>query len=549
MNFAQRLLILFTCLFTSGYVFSQQKFTRYDYLHGKLNPLRTCFDVKHYDIHVKVNPAKKYISGKNEISFRVIKDFNRFQLDFSSEMVIDSIVYNHQKLSFQRDSNATFVNLKSKLKKGTRQAISVYFSGNPHVAKKAPWDGGFVWAKDSSGYDWVGLACEGIGASIWLPCKDHWSDEADSMDMHLSVPSSLVGVSNGRLVDTSTTLIKGYKTYHWKVVNPINNYSISINAGHYVHLADGYYPRYSFMPYPLDLDYFVLSYNKTKAAMHFRQVQDMLQCYERFFGVYPFWEDGYKLVETPYWGMEHQSAVAYGNDYYNNRYNFDFIIIHESAHEWFANSITASDPADMWIHESFTTYAEALYVECTMGMEASVKYLKEQKKNIENKEPMIGPRDVYYHGRTDNDIYYKGTWMLHTMRSVIDNDSAWFAALKGFCARFKNKIITTNDVLKYFNEVTGRKWDAFFQQYLYTASLPVFEYRTSVNSEGNIVLKYKWSNTVKDFDMPVKVTMTKGKWDVVTPLKSWQLIDLNFFEEKDFKIQTDHYLIDVKKLQ
>ncbi len=525
---------------------AQQPFTKYDYLHGKITPLRSCFDVKHYDITLKVEPKKQYISGSNSITFSVVKDFQQLQLDLFSVMRIDSICFYGKKVSFTRDSNAIFIDLGIKLKKQTTGTLNVYFSGKPPVAKKAPWDGGFVWAKDSTNTDWVGLACEGLGASCWLPCKDHWSDEADSMDMHLRVPSSLVGVSNGRLMG-KVELDNGFTQYNWKVRNSINNYNISVNIGAYAHLHDTYTPKFSRDSVQLTLDYYVLSDNAAKAREHFKQVPKMLEAFEHYFGSYPFGEDGYKLVETPYWGMEHQSCVAYGNDYQNNRYDFDFIIVHESGHEWFGNSLTANDPAEMWIHESFTTYSEALYVEYFMGYQKAQQYLKEQAKNIENKEPLIGPYDVYYHGRADNDIYYKGSWMLHTLRSAIDNDTLWFSMIKELCTTFQKQNVSTDEIMAFLSAKSGMNLKPFFKQYLYTASLPVFEYKIEERGERNLMMSYHWVNMVKGFDLPVKLTATKGVYETVTPQKSWQLIDLNYFNENDFKIEPNKYLIEIRK--
>ncbi len=532
----------FICFFTT--INAQQPFTRYDYLHGKLTPLRTCFDVKHYDITLKVEPTQQHISGNNAISFLVVKDFQQLQLDLFSVMQIDSICFYGKKTSFTRDSNAVFVDLGIKVKKGSSGKLVVYFSGKPPMAKKAPWDGGFVWSKDAANTDWIGLACEGLGASCWLPCKDHWSDEADSMDMHLQVPSSLVGVSNGRLMG-KVELENGFTQYNWKVRNPINNYNISVNIGAYTHLHDTYIQKDS---QELTLDYYVLSDNAAKAKEHFKQVPKMLEAFEHYFGAYPFGEDGYKLVETPYWGMEHQSCVAYGNDYKNNRYDFDFIIVHESGHEWFGNSLTANDPAEMWIHESFTTYSEALYVEYFMGYAKAQQYLKEQAKNIENKAPLIGPYDVHYHGRDDNDIYYKGSWMLHTLRSAIDNDTLWFNMIRELSTTFKKQNVSTAQIIAFFNARSGMKLDHFFKQYLYTASLPVFEYKIEDRGERNLVMSYHWVNMVKGFDLPVKLTATKGTYETVTPQKSWQLIDLNYFDENDFKIEPNKYLIEIRKI-
>ncbi|MES2779081.1 MAG: M1 family metallopeptidase, partial [Bacteroidota bacterium] len=542
----QYVFILFW-VFLSLNIHAQQKYTKYDYLHGELTSLRTCFNVKHYDIQLRVQPATKFIAGSNTITFSVEKDFQKMQLDLFSVMQIDSMLFYGKKVSHKQDSNAVFVDLGIKVKKGASGKLTVYFSGHPPVAKKAPWDGGFVWTKDSSGKDWVGLACEGLGASCWLPCKDHWSDEADSMDMHLQVPNTLVGVSNGRLIGQKE-MQDGYTQYDWKVVNTINAYNISVNVGDYKHIHDSYSAKFNTMQEPLSLDYYVLFDNVQKAKVHFKQVHKMLEAFEKYFGPYPFWEDSYKLVETPYWGMEHQSCVAYGNDYANNRYNFDFIIVHESGHEWFGNSLTANDPAEMWIHESFTTYTEALYVEHFMGYEMAQKYLHEQMRNIQNKEPIIGVYDVNYHGRKDNDMYYKGSWMLHTLRSVIDNDTLWFNMLKELSLTYKKKNVTTAQIIEFFNKRSGRNLNRFFEQYLYKVNLPVFEYKIEERGDRNLTMSYRWTKIVRGFEMPIKLTATKGAFETVTPRKSWQLIDLNYFDEKDFKIQSDRYLIDIKKL-
>lgn len=547
MNKFWRFVLLLLCFSWLQYAWAQNKISRRQLLHGALSPLRTCFDVKHYDIALKVMPDQKRITGSNRIGMLALQDFNRLQLDFSYAMPIDSIKLGNRLCNYQRDSDAVWVQMPQRVESGTLNYLTVYFSGIPSAAKKAPWDGGFVWSTDSSGKPWIGLACEGIGASVWLPCKDHWSDEADSMDMHLEVPQGLIGVSNGRWVGMEENSSPGFNCFHWQVRNPINNYSITVNVGDYVQLQDSI--TYGDKSSRLDLNYFVLKGHEEKAAQHFQQVKPMMRCFEYFFGSYPFVEDGYKLVEAPFWGMEHQSCVAYGNNYQNNNFGFDFIIVHESGHEWFANSITADDPAEMWIHESFTTYSEALYVEYMQGKAKAQLYLNQQKEKIINKEPMLGMRDVYFHDRHDNDIYYKGTWILHSMRSMLNNDSLWFATLKGFATTHQKKIINTTDVLRYFNAATHYSWDAFFNQYLRQSKIPVLEYKVSNQADGNLVIRYRWKETVKGFEMPVWVTMTKGKWDMIYPQKEWQLIDLNYFDEKDFKINTDANLFDVKKLK
>jgi aminopeptidase N len=527
--------------------FAQKVFPKEAYQHGLLTPLRSCFDVVYQDITVKVMPRQKTIQVQNGITFLVVKASPSIQLDLMANLQIDSIVSDQQRLNYTRDGNAFVVTFPQALKTGSLYTVKVYAGGQPLVAKKAPWDGGFVWSKDDQGMDWVGLACESIGASCWLPCKDHWSDEADSMDMHLQVPATLMGVSNGRYIGYRDIDNK-FTEYNWTVKNPINNYNISINIGNYAHITDTYLRKSQPLKEPLTLDYYVLQKNKKQAEDHFKQVHKMLEAFEYYFGPYPFGKDGYKLVETPYWGMEHQSCVAYGNNYENNAWGFDFIIVHESGHEWFANSITARDPGDMWIHESFTTYSEALFVEYWDKAEVSKKYLHQQLSKVGNSEPMVGPYDVYFDDWVDNDIYYKGAWMLHTLRNVVDNDTLWFNTLRDFSKTYAKQIISTQQVIAFFEKRLDMDLKIFFQQYLYTAALPVFEYKIETKSDGRMVMSYHWKNMVKGFEMPIKVTVTKGKFETITPRKKWQLIDLNYFDEKDFKILPDSYLMKVEKM-
>lgn len=520
-------------LFISAFnIYAQEK-----KVHGELTPLRTCYDIKHYGIQVKVDPNKQSISGCNSITFQVINDFNTLQLDFVKTMQIDSIVFQNTRIQYERKENIVLVHFSKILLKSNTEILNVYFSGKPQVALSPPWKGGFVWSKDNENNDWVGLACEGIGAYIWLPCKDHWSDEADSMDMYLKIPEGLIGVSNGKLIERKKKEI-GYEMFHWQVRNPINNYSININIGKYTEIRDTFYGIHQ-----VPLDYFVLVDNRVRAEKHFKQVKGMLSAFENYFGAYPFYEDSYKLVETSYWGMEHQSCVAYGNHYINNDFNFDFIIIHESGHEWFANSITANDPADMWIHESFTTYSEALYVEYLYGKQKAIEYLLTQRNKVVAKHPMVGPRNEFYHGQKDNDIYYKGTWMLHTMRNVLNNDSLWFACIRELSEHFKHKIIQTEDVIAYFNQHTGRNWDAFFKQYLYQGPLPELVFKTKTTKDGKLLVTYKWEHVVRGFNMPVKIFTNSDKTTFIwiTPTAHQQQIIIN--NSSLFEIDRSSFLI------
>ena len=472
---------------------------------GKLVFERTCFDVVHSDIQVKLSPNEKFISGSNRIAFMMLENSSKIQLDYTKNMNLDSARFMDKPVSFKRKGNILFFDFPAGLLKNSSYTLMLYFSGKPLEAKLAPWDGGFVWRKDKKGYDWVGLACEGLGASAWLPCKDHWSDEAEGADITLIVPKDLTGVSNGKLIDEKI-VDSAFKAFHWRVVNPINNYNISINVGRYVNIKDTFHGINK-----LPLSYYVLDYNQAAAEKHFLQVHGMLEAFEHYFGQYPFKDDSYKLVETPYWGMEHQSCIAYGNNYKNNDFAFDFIIIHESGHEWYANSITASDPSDMWIHESFTTYSEALYLEYKANATSSLEYLLGQKKKIVSKHPMQGPRGVFYHGRTDSDIYYKGTWMLHTMRSALNNDSLWFVCLKQMNQKYFHRIVNTEELIQFFNSTTGYNWDLFFDQYLYKSSLPELEIKQLLLDNGNIRYTLTLEADVKDLSIPLNIKLSNGQ--------------------------------------
>jgi aminopeptidase N len=460
------------------------------------------YDVKHYDIHVSVNIDSQSIRGYNTMQCLVQKSTDVLYFDLVPSMSVISVSSLGTELRYIRKLNKVIVTLASPAKPGQLVPLKIYFKGKPEVAILAPWKGGFDWKKDANGKDWVGLACESKGAAIWLPCKDSWTDEAEAMDLYLTVTESLVGVSNGRLKDVSQSGTE--KTYHWQVVNPINNYNISINIGDYVLISDTFKGVNT-----LSLDYYVLSYNKDKALKHFREVDTMLRAFEHYFGAYPFPEDGYKLVETPYWGMEHQSCVAYGNKYRYNEYGFDFIIVHESGHEWFANSITAADPADLWIHESFTTYSEALFVEYTQGKDRALKYLQMQREKVMNQHPMQGPKHQDYHGWKDNDIYYKGTWVLQTLRYSVNNDSLWFAMLKEMGAHFRHRLISTDDMVSFICQRLPSIKKPVLDQYLNYSNLPVLS-ATLTSSKGKQWLEYEWLADVKNFNLNLPIHSAAG---------------------------------------
>ena len=539
-------ILAFFAVIMAAVCYSQQDhvFTHADSLRGTLSTERTCYDVYFYNLYLKIDTAEHSISGYNEIDFNVVNNFQRMQVDLFKNMVIDSILHNRDNLEYTRDSNAVFIKFALPEIQGEKDIIKIYYHGSPQIAKHPPWDGGFVWSKDSLGNPWIDVACEGTGASLWWPCKDHLSDKPDSMRMTFDIPTGLMCVSNGRL-RSEKNMKDGYTRFTWFVSVPIINYDITLNIADYAHISDYYVNKKD----TLTLDYYVLSYNEQKARKQFEQVKPMIICYERFFGKYPFYKDGYKLVETTYWGMEHQSCVAYGNNYINNQYGFDFIIVHESAHEWWGNSLSCSDPADMWLHESFATYGEALYLECTQGYKTSVKYLLGQEKRITNKCPIIGPYGVNYE-EADVDQYFKGTWVLHTFRHVVNNDSLFFAILKGLQSHFEYSSTNTNEVITQINKIAGKDYTPFFNEYLYKASPPIFYYKLK-KQDNSTMLYYRWKGASKDFNMPVKVTSavkdSVKTYISITPGSEWKSITLENLNPSDFSVDLDEFYVIPKK--
>jgi aminopeptidase N len=523
-------------------------FTHADTLRGSNTPQRAWWDATFYDLHVKVNPADSSITGYNAITYRVLKPAptREIQIDLQMPLVVDSIVQDGLELSARRDGNAFFVTLISPQKIGTRKTISVYYHGKPTVATRAPWDGGFVWARDSLARDWVVTANEGLGASVWWPNKDIYSDEPDSQRVAITVPDSLFDVSNGRLRGT-TPHTDGTTTYEWFVRNPINNYDIAVNAGHYTHFNDVYQGEKG----RLTLDFYPLDYHLDTAQKQFQQVKPMLQCFENWFGPYPWYEDGYKLVETPHLGMEHQSAVAYGNHYQNGYLGrdrsqtghgllWDFIIIHESAHEWFGNSISMKDAADMWIHESFATYAEGLYTECQQGKKAGAEYTIGQRKLIRNDVPIIGMYGVNHEG--SGDMYDKGANMLLTIRQLVDDDARWRGILRGLGKTFWHQTVTTKQIENYISRQSGMDLSKVFDEYLRTTKTPTLEYKL----EGQ-KLSYRWTNVVPGFAMPVRVTTSAGGYSWIRPTEKWKTMAVKLSRPEDFRVDENFY-VDAKDL-
>jgi len=517
-------------------------FSRADSLRGFLSPLRTCFDIKFYDLTVKIDPEKKSLEGLNRIRFKILSPTHEIQLDLFSNMVIRELVWNQKKLTYRREYNAVFISFPEELKKDSTYTLDFSYYGKPQTALNPPWDGGFSWSRDSSGKPWVGVSCQGTGASLWWPNKDHQSDEPDSMMIRVQVPGGLKDISNGRLVNT-VDMGDGTTRFDWFVRNPINNYDVTLNIGDYVAFSEDFQD--------LTCDYYVLPEHLAQAKKQFTQVKTMLITFVTLFGPYPFIEDGYKLVESPYLGMEHQSAVAYGNRFRNGYMgtdlsgtgfgnSWDYIIVHESAHEWFGNNITSNDIADMWIHEAFAMYAEGLFVEFNQNYASGQKYLYGVRSHIRNDKPIIGPFGVNQEG--SDDMYYKGAAMLNTIRHIINSDSLWFSILKKMNLVFRHKTVDGKDIINFICTESHLDLRPVFHQYLSTTQVPRLEYRW----ENNHTLKFKWTYCAPGFTMPVDLVSAGNKPLRVYPVENnWNFITLSKNDYKDLKPDILSFYIDV----
>ena len=521
----KKLLFIFIMLGYGVTAIAQEKFTLADELRGSITPQRAWWDLQHYSIKVDVLAQTKSLSGTNTITYRVLSPNSTMQIDLQEPMRIDLVTQNGEEIEIESIGNAHFLDLKQSQEIGAKNKVTIHFSGTPREALNAPWDGGLVWSKDSNGIDFIASANQGIGASVWWPVKDHPQDEPDNgVDLFITTPKDLVGVGNGRLIEEIEN--KDTKTWHWQVVNPINSYGVNINVGDYVTFSE----TYNGLNGKLDLSYWVLRDNLEIAKEQFKQAPLMLEAFEYWFGPYPFYEDSFKLVEAPYLGMEHQSSVTYGNKYKNGYLGrdlsgtgwgleFDFIIIHEAGHEWFANNITNKDVADMWIHEGFTAYSENLYLNYHFGKKAASEYVIGTKRSIQNDTPLIGTYNR--NNRGSNDMYYKGANILHTLRQLIADDQKWRAILQGLNKDFYHQTVTSHQVERYISEKSGIHLTQFWEQYLRTTMIPNLQYSIQQNQ-----LRYRYTDIIKGFDMPVQVKIN-GVLNWIQPTSAWKTLENN----------------------
>jgi len=519
---------------------SKRVFTRQDTLRGSITPGRAWWDLTCYHLDIAVKPSDSTIYGTNTITYRVKEPSDVMQIDLQEPMDLMKVEQNGKTLSFSREGSVFWIRMAEKQEAGKMYSVVLTYGGKPRVSARPPWEGGITWRKDSNGLPFAASSCQGDGASLWWPCKDHMYDEPDSMLMSVTVPSNLMDISNGRLMSVVRNRKDKTTTYNWSVANPINNYAVNINIGDYAHFAEVYNGEKG----KLNCDYYVLKENMEKARVHFKQAPMMLAAFEHWFGPYPFYEDGYKLVEAPYLGMEHQSSVTYGNGYRNGYMGrdlsgsgwgdkFDFIIIHESGHEWFGNSITYEDAADMWIHESFINYSECLYVEYHYGKDAGAEYVLGSRQNIRNDRPVTGIYNVNISG--SGDMYYKGGSMLHTIRQLIGDDEKWREILRGLNRDFYHQVVKGSQIESYLIEKTGLNLKRVFDQYLRDVRIPVFEYYIKGDE-----LAFRWNNCVQGFDMPLRIYINGEPQDIY-PLPGFARIKLQV-QNAVITVDPDYYV-------
>ena len=537
-----RWVLFFSMVWFTLHLKGQSSYDRQDSLRGAITPERVWWDVSYYHLAIEVKPDTREIMGSNRVYYQVLESHDVLQIDLQAPLKITKVLQEGQSLDIRSEGNAHFITLTKPQQVGNMESIQIFYAGKPQTAKRPPWDGGVTWQQDAKGMDFIATSCQGLGASVWWPNKDHMYDEVDSMLMSIEVPQALVDVSNGRLRNIEQNDQKGTKTYHWFVANPINNYGVNINIGDYVSWS----APYSGLNGPLDVTYWVLRENEAKAKKHFVEAPRMLEAFEFWLGPYPFYEDGFQLVEAPYLGMEHQSSITYGNQFQNGYLGrdvsgtgwglkFDFIIVHESGHEWFANNVTFKDAADIWIHEGFTAYSESLFVEYFYGKAAGQEYCRGTRKGIRNKFPMIGDYHVNS-SHHDNDVYSKGANILNTVRQILNDDERWRQTLRGIGTTFYHQTVTTEQIETYMAEKTGLELQSFFNQYLRTFQIPIFEYHTE---EGKLI--YRWGETLEGFNMPIDLKIDDEAVRLM-PTTSWQAYPLAQRTAPALEIDPNYYI-------
>lgn len=539
--FIRRLYILCFCLFPT-ILFSQNGYSKADSLKGTLSPIRSCYDVNFYDLEIKIDPSLKRIAGSNEIYFTANRDFKRLQLDLSERYHIARITHEGRQLRFDRDHGAIFIDFPITIQKGTQTSIEIIYGGAPPLVQNLEEQEGFMWSKDEKGKSFIGVKCHKIGASSWWPLKDHPSDKPDSMRIAFIIPNDLMAISTGKYKGIEH-LPGDFSRYTWSVTHPVNTNQIGCNIGDYVQIKDVFK---NVLGDFVHLDYYVLPQHKNKIYTHIRQIKDMLRSYEQYLGPYPFWSDGLKVVESCFEHDIHHNGIVIGQSYINNKLDFDSLLLHQVAHRWFGSSISVDDYADRWIPEVFATYIESIYVESYHGFEERQKYLDLQRKLIKNQQKIIGPKGIDYSWE-ETDLAYKGSWMLHSLRQAIENDSIWFQTLKSFSSKNRAQIISTQDVIDFFNQQLDKDYSYLFKQYLTYTQLPVLEFNI-LKSGNRFQMEYRWQADESDFQLPIYIDIMNTRHRI-SPTTSWQTFETRFSKGESFRFVTEVGLYELREVE
>ncbi len=524
----------------------ESQFSEQDKLRGSITPERAWWDLQEYHLSIEFMPESKQIRGSNVVTFKTLKEATKMQIDLQEPLNITKVTHAGNELTFERDGNVYWVNFPTAMPIDSEQSITIDYSGTPTESVRPPWQGGVTWTEDEKGQTFIATTCQGIGASIWWPCKDHGYDEPDrGVKVSVTVPEDLVAVSNGRLAKTDHDENAKKKTFHWSVSSPINNYCVNVNIGNYVSFSETFDGENG----KLDVEYWVLKHQREQAEKQFKEAPRTLQAFEHWFGPYPFYEDSYKLVSVPYPGMEHQSSVTYGNGFKNGYggrdlsgtgvgMKFDFIIVHESGHEWFGNNVSMKDAADMWIHEGFTNYSENLFVEYHFNEKEAQDYVIGCRRLVRNRSPIVG---VYgYNNEGSSDMYYKGGNMLHSIRHIINDTEKWRSILRGLNEDFRRQTVDSAEIENYISQKSGIDFKLLFDQYLRGTEIPKLNLRV----QGNTVT-YHYSDVVDGFNYPL-VLIVNGQRHRLNPTVEAQELTIDG-DIETCELDRNFYVVPVKQ--
>ena len=433
---------------------------------GKLKPEQAIMDVRHYTIALNLDFKQRTIDGSATIDVIMAQPTHVLLFDLLDSLNISQVLVNNKKQPFEYKNNLIRINLANELPAG-KASVKVIYGGKPHVARRPPWDDGFIWSRDSTGHQWMAITAEGTGGKLYFPCKDHPSDEPnEGVDLIITVPKDLIVAGPGLL--QKVTKHGETATFHWKTNYSINNYSILFNVGDFAVVSRKYT---TIDGHVTPLQFYVLKEHLSKAEHHLDIFEKTIHEQEKYFGEYPWAKEKIAICETPHLGMEHQTMNAYGNKFQYTKVggtDYDGLMHHEFGHEWWGNKVTAKDWADYWIHEGICTYGDALYIREFEGKDAYVKFFKRSALSFDNKVPIIIGKDIDEEAAYNGDIYGKGAFFMHTICYIM-TDSLFFPALKKFVTSPQytyDNLVNTDDVEQFFSKESEKDLKPLFDLYL-----------------------------------------------------------------------------------